>query len=228
MDTHKQVKLPPIITKEIPYTLSAKHWKLYKDVTEAELEALPEDKMELAVNSMFSTLQRLVVAPEEFGLMIKSPILDYLDSYLGQIGDEGVILFTRHKVVSKMLMDYVPDSQAIYGDLTKKTKDKAMEDVKSGKCKRLIANMDSVATGVNLQMLNRIVYIELPFRDDKFTQATGRIHRQGQSSTCFIDIPLAKNTIQEQIYFKLLKNKENLKKILQDRSALNNFLDSTK
>lgn len=225
VDTDKEVKLPPIVKTVIPYTLTKKHLKLYEEVKEAELANLPKDKIELAINSMFSTLQRLVLIPEEFGLNIRSPVLDFIEGYLDQMQPEdGVLIYTRHKIVSKLLAEKVPDCVAVYGDVPGHERDRAFEQLKSGECKRLVGNLQSLGVGLNLQILNHVIYIELPFRDDQLIQTTGRVHRQGQESTCHINFPIAKNTIQYSIYHKLLKNKEDLSVIMKTKEKAREFL----
>ena len=225
VDTDKEVVLPPLIETVVPYELEKKHLTLYKKVAAAMLEDLPDDKIELAVNSLFSTLQRLALAPIEFGLDVRSPVLDFVEGYMDQMQPEdGLLIYTRHKLISKMLSEKIPDCVSIYGDIPKPARVKAFEQLKSGKVRRLVGNLDSIGHGLNLQMLNHIIYIELPFRDDKLVQSTGRIHRQGQASTCYVNIPLAKGTIQHQIYHKLLKNGEDLSKVMRSKESVIEFL----
>ena len=123
-----------------------------------------------------------------------------------------------------MLAEAVPNSVAIYGDISQPAREKAFDKLKSGECNRLVGNLQSLGHGLNLQMLNHIVYVELPFRSDLLTQSTGRVHRQGQTETCFANFPLAKGTIQHQIYHKLLKNKEDLSLVMKTKDSAREFL----
>ncbi len=224
VDTDEEVELPPLVETVVPYHLTPAHMKLYKEVEAAELDNLPEDKIELAINSMFSTLQRLILAPSEFGLNIKPPVMDFVEGYLDQAGDDGVLIYTRHIIVSKYVLDNLPGCEAIYGGVTKNKREDIFRRVKSGELKRLAGNMDSLGQGLNLFDLNHILYLELPFRDDKLTQTLGRVHRQGQTETCFACYPLAKDTLQYQIYYNLLQNGEDLGKVLKTRESVKQFL----
>jgi len=166
----------------------------------------------------------LVLLPREFGLDIDSPVLEFINGYLDQMDPEdGIVFYTRHVLVSQMLAESIPDSVAVYGKISKVKQQDALAQIKSGECKRLIGNMDSIGVGKNHQILNHQIDVELPFRWDKDTQVTGRIHRQGQTKTCFASYPLAKGTIQHQIYHKLLKNKEDLSQI-KSKSQMAEFL----
>lgn len=224
IDTTEEVKLPPLVETVVPFHLTAKHQKLYNDVKQAQLADLPADKIELAVNALFSTLQRLVLLPQDYGLDIRPPVMDFIEGYLDQIGDEGCLIYTRHKSVSKFYADSIPGCRAIYGDIGKAHREETFRMLKSGECTKLAGNMDSLGVGLNLQMLNHMVYLETPFRDDKLTQTLGRVHRQGQKETCFAVFPLAKGTIQYQIFYKLLKNQEDLSHVSKTKARVMDFL----
>ena len=227
VDTNKSVRLPEKVVVDVTYDLEKEHLELYKDVKSGLLSELPEDKIELAANSMFSTLQRLVVAPQEFGLDIRSPVMDYIDAVLDQVPeDEGVLIYTRHVIVSKMIAEYFGDDcVAIYGGVSQKVRDEGIAMLKSGEKRILVGNLDSLGVGINAQFLNHIIFVELPFRDDKKTQAEGRVYRQGQQKTCTIHYPLAKGTIQAQIYKRLLQNGESIERIMKDKTKIIEFLE---
>lgn len=62
------------------------------------------------------------------------------------------------------------------------------------------------AMGLNLQKANKIVYFTLPERSDLFEQSKKRIHRIGQTQSCFYYILMCKGSIEEDIY-KALEQK---------------------
>ena len=55
------------------------------------------------------------------------------------------------------------------------------------------------AMGLNLQKCNKIIYFSLPDRSELFEQSKKRIHRIGQSESCFYYLLMVKNSIDEQI-----------------------------
>lgn len=226
IDTSKEIKLPPLVETTIPYDLSKAHRKLYNEVKEAELANLPEEKIELAINSMFNTLQRLILVPREFGLDEDPPILEFINGYLEQVDeDDGILIYSRHVMVSQFLERKIPGTAAIYGGVSKSVRDSIFKLLKKGECRRLVGNLDSLGVGLNLQMLNHILYVELPFRADKLEQSSGRVHRQGQNSTCFANYPLAKDTLQYRIYNRLLRNKEDIGQVIKTKEDAREFLD---
>ncbi|MBU5470123.1 DEAD/DEAH box helicase [Falcatimonas sp. MSJ-15] len=62
------------------------------------------------------------------------------------------------------------------------------------------------AMGLNLQKANKIIYYSLPERSDLFEQSKKRIHRIGQTQSCFYYVMLCRNSIEEDIY-KALEEK---------------------
>lgn len=64
------------------------------------------------------------------------------------------------------------------------------------------------AMGLNLQKANKIIYFTLPDgSSDLFEQSKKRIHRIGQSKPCFYYLLICENSIEEEIYERLLKRK---------------------
>ncbi len=227
IDTDKEVKLPPLIETVVPYELTPAHSKLYEEVKDAQLSALPVDKIELAINSMFSTLQRLVLVPREYGLDIDSPVMEFIYGYLDQLqeGDQ-LIIFTRHVDVSRLLHSQIKNSAAVYGEVTGKRRQRYFKGLKNGEIKVLVANMDSCGHGLNLEYINHVIFAELPFRSDRYTQSVGRVYRQGQDKTSFINAALAKDTLQYKIFHRLIKNKESIDRVIKTKDQVARFLNS--
>ena len=64
------------------------------------------------------------------------------------------------------------------------------------------------AMGLNLQKCNKIIYFSLPERSELFEQSKKRIHRIGQSQSCFYYVMMARNTIERDIYETLEMRKD--------------------
>jgi len=62
------------------------------------------------------------------------------------------------------------------------------------------------AMGHNLQRSNIIIYFTLPLSSELFEQSKKRIHRIGQSRTCFYYYSIAEKSVEEKI-FKVLKQR---------------------
>lgn len=64
------------------------------------------------------------------------------------------------------------------------------------------------ALGLNLQLANHVGYFSLPLSSELFEQSKKRVHRIGQSKTCFYYLFICRDTIEEQIYTTLQKRKD--------------------
>lgn len=62
--------------------------------------------------------------------------------------------------------------------------------------------------GLNLQKANKIIYFTLPLLSEHFEQSKKRIHRIGQTNTCFYYQMICKNTIEEEILRTLEMRKD--------------------
>lgn len=89
----------------------------------------------------------------------------------------------------------------------------------NGKCKVLCAyeNCDDSITfiqyqagamGLNLQKANKIIYFTPPLSSELFEQSKKRIHRIGQSNTCFYYYLTCKRSVEEKIYKTLEMRKD--------------------
>ena len=220
-----QLDLPDTVFAHLPYVLDPRHAKLYKNISEAEFAGLPEDAVQQMIEALFSTLQRVVLLPADYGLDIRPPILDIIDQKLDQLDEEDrLIIYTRHVRVSEMLCQHYPQAVAVFGGVADKVKKESLRRFKAGEAEIMIANLDSLSKGQNLQVANHTLFAELPFRSDMMTQACGRTARQGQKRTCFFHIPVAKKTIQTQIWKRLLANDMDLRNFNRNKKTLKEFL----
>ncbi len=64
------------------------------------------------------------------------------------------------------------------------------------------------AMGLNLQKANRVIYFTLPDKSELFEQSKARIHRIGQTRTCFYYYLLSRDTIEEDVLETLKKRKD--------------------
>lgn len=64
------------------------------------------------------------------------------------------------------------------------------------------------AMGLNLQKANRMVYFTPPLSSELFEQSKKRIHRIGQSKTCFYYYLTCKRSVEEKIYKTLAMRKD--------------------
>ena len=72
------------------------------------------------------------------------------------------------------------------------------------------------AMGLNLQKANRIIYYTPPLSSELFEQSKKRIHRIGQSKTCFYYYLTCKGSVEEKIYKTLAMRKDYTDKLFEE------------
>ena len=77
------------------------------------------------------------------------------------------------------------------------------------------------AMGLNLQFANRIIYFTPPLSSELFEQSKKRIHRIGQSKTCFYYYLRCSNTIEDKIYDTLARRKDYTEYLFQKENCTN-------
>lgn len=130
-----------------------------------------------------------------------------LKEALEDIGHEHqVIVWANFKEEIEQLLNAIPDSLAVYGSVSQKTKDENIEAFKKGKCQYIIANPASLGHGQTLVNASYAIYYSLSYSAELWNQSLDRIYRYGQRNTCTYIILNAVGTIDEIIY-KVLRGK---------------------
>jgi SNF2 family DNA or RNA helicase len=87
-------------------------------------------------------------------------------------------------------------------------------------CRILLANNKSGSEGINAFAANYIFYYELPLSCITYKQGLKRIHRFGQTKTCYYYAILMKNSVDEKIYKYLQEGKEIFDAIISGEEKL--------
>ena len=72
------------------------------------------------------------------------------------------------------------------------------------------------AMGLNLQKANKIIYFSPPLSSELYEQSKKRIHRIGQSKSCYYYNMVVKGSIEEKIYRTLLKRENYTNKLFEE------------
>lgn len=99
-----------------------------------------------------------------------------------------VIFFTSYvetvETLDKILKDKGYKTICVYGKTSNHSTDLLDKFRKDRDCKVLIATMQTLATGVTLTEANTAVFLNMPWRDADYNQASNRIWRIGQDTPC--------------------------------------------
>lgn len=121
--------------------------------------------------------------------------LSALNDLLGST-DDRIIIFYNFVNELTNIIDILGDRP--YSVINGNTKDlSAYEKFENSV---ILVQYQAGAMGLNLQLANKIVYFTPPLSSELFEQSKKRIHRIGQTRTCFYYYLVCRSSIEEKIY----------------------------
>jgi superfamily II DNA or RNA helicase len=132
-----------------------------------------------------------------------------------------LIIFTEHRDTLNYLTEKIrallgrPEAVVvIHGGVGREERRKAEEAFKHDKSVEILVATDAAGEGINLQRAHLMVNYDLPWNPNRLEQRFGRIHRIGQTEVCHLWNLVAKDTLEGEVYHRLLE------KIDEQRAAL--------
>ena len=137
---------------------------------------------------------------------------------------QKLVVFTEHRDTLVYLRGRVETLlggadavAAIYGGMSREERRRTQNAfLHDPKVKVLIAT-DAAGEGINLQRAHLMVNYDLPWNPNRLEQRFGRIHRIGQTETCFLWNLVAGETREGDVYLRLLEKLERVRKDLDGR-----------
>ena len=134
---------------------------------------------------------------------------------------QKLVVFTEHRDTLVYLRGRVETLlggadavAAIYGGMSREERRRTQNAfLHDPKVKVLIAT-DAAGEGINLQRAHLMVNYDLPWNPNRLEQRFGRIHRIGQTETCFLWNLVAGETREGDVYCRLLEKLEKAREAL--------------
>ena len=153
-----------------------------------------------------------IINNEGIPVLISNSKMNTLKELLEEIPeDQQVIVWCQfHFEIERIKNEYKKDCATLYGVMSQKEKQKAINDFMDGKKRVLIAHPKTGGMGLNFQKnCSYMVWYSLSYSQEEYSQACDRIYRSGQTNRCTYYILCAQKSVDEIIY-KALKGKANL------------------
>lgn len=143
------------------------------------------------------------------------------DYVLGLIesGCERIVVFTEHVSAATEIFNYVGKGSEVHiitGQHSMRHRQEAIERFESsdgGGSRVLVATIGSCSTGVNLVAANHLVFNDISWVPGDNHQALKRIHRIGQTKTCFITY-IVGSTIDKSITRTIINKMKIIERIV--------------
>lgn len=161
----------------------------------------------------------------------KSPKIEHLLEFHKQLmhdePDSKIVIFTRFERMARLLQEKIPDSLLYTGQMSDKEREWAKESFINDPTAKVFIGTEAASTGLNLQVANYMVHIDLPWEPTQLEQRNGRIDRTGnQFSNVTILYYLMADSYDEHLIELLEKKADLASSILEGnigRKKINDF-----
>jgi SNF2 family DNA or RNA helicase len=201
-----------------PYELDPEHMALYIKLADEQLLLL-EDGGKIDATSaskLYNALQQIVCNPAHFtgDPSERSAAYDMLDAVvdevgLGRIPGAKLLVVGNYRMTNRALIEYLQPFGAvgIYGEVSQAQQGRNLERfLTDPTCGAMVIQPMSGGKGLDglQEICSDAVFMELPIVPYHFTQAVGRLYRDGQKKPPTIRIPFAERTIQVRLQSNML------------------------
>ena len=206
----------------IEYDLDREHKALYDQLADEQLLLLPDGGKIDATSAgrLYNALQQIVCNWDHFSgdPSCKSKAFDVVDLVAEEIDvvnpqSSKLIVFTYYVMTSRAMTKHLAKLGAVacYSEISAKQQAANIERfLTDPTCRILVAQPGSAGVGWNAQHVCwEVLCIEEPMSPWQFTQAVGRVDRDGQLHVPNIRLGIASGTIQHRLHANLL-NKDAL------------------
>lgn len=218
---HKDLlDLPPKTVIEEYVDLSDVQRKFYDDIVDGIIDEV--DKVELKPDIVLGMVLRLRQATACPSILTSSNIpsakIDRACDLCDQLISEGnkVVIFSTFKQTVDVLSERLAQYNPVLG--TGDTPDNIISDnvdmfQNDNEHHVFIGTWQKCGTGITLNRANYLIFIDTPWTDGAFQQASDRIHRIGSKNPVFIYNLVSNDTVDEKVL-----------EIVQDKAALSDFI----
>lgn len=197
-------EVPPTTTTILPVSLEGEQRSSYSLVRKEALLTL-EDGSEMTIpNAVARTvrLRQVAVDPSLIGLPGGSAKLRAVETLL-EMSPEPVVIFTTFRVTAEKIAEHLTRSAgraaSLYVGGSPYVEIAAFQE---GLTDTLVGTIAAMREGLNLQRARRAIFVDLPWSQIEWVQASGRI-RPGLERSTEIIIIEARNTIDRVVRYTL-------------------------
>lgn len=218
--------LPEKQCQTVRLEMDKKQRKAYDQMLD-EFEVDGTDVSAPSVLAQLTRLRQLTIAPSMLNLDIPSVKEEYILEWLQDNPDEKVIIFSNFSSYLEQLHKKIDSKNArmITGKVPQQERADIVKHFQTGKCNIVLANIQAAGTGLTLDAAGTVIFLDRDYTPSGNMQAEDRIVATTQESNqnaLIIDL-VCKDSIDEKI-LKMVKNKENITKIVNDYNSIKAFV----
>jgi SNF2 family DNA or RNA helicase len=230
--------LPEVKYASVIYELDKSHKKAYDELAEnALLECEGQRIGADTIQKLHIMLQQIIVGYEFYfpegkprqAARKKVKAFELIEQIMSELDGRKLIIYAYYQNTIKALKEFCKPWNAveIYGSMTAKARENNLNSfTKDDKCQILIGQPLSMGSGLDSlkNVCRDILFLELPMVPKDFTQAVGRIDRNGQTEICRVRVACAKGTLQVRKQAALLAKDEEANRVQHSYKDLRDWL----
>tara|TARA_B100000963_G_scaffold106714_3_gene92692 strand:+ start:7558 stop:9003 length:1446 start_codon:yes stop_codon:yes gene_type:complete len=187
-------QLPPKHQSRV-WVQCTQRWRIrISEMQEKFEDAIGEGKMNTAkciVSEMFrATCQAKLV-----------PAVEYAVATI-QKCNSCCIVFAHHAAMLDALEAATKDLKTVRidGKTPMHKRELAVKEIQAGNVRAALLSMGAAGVGLTMTCANRVLFAELPWTPATLRQCEDRVHRLGQTNSCFITYIMADDTLDQHIW----------------------------
>lgn len=123
------------------------------------------------------------------------------------------VIFTDHRESAKIISSYFK-TNPVLGGVSNSVRNDLLKNFDKNNTTVLVGTYGAMGMGLNITSSDTMILNDYPFSPDQYDQARKRIHRKGQTKTCFYH-HIFSNTIDHQVFSKMMGKKKESDEIHQ-------------
>lgn len=219
--------LPEEIDELRVVEMTAPQKKIYNQMKSSYIAELTETDSFAVANVALTKLMKLRQITSGFAVDDRgdavavtktNPKLNELMDIIEECGNEQIIIWCQFHyeidTIKKILSEEGYCISELHGRVPQKERGNHLDNFLNGKSRFLIAHPSSAAHGLTLVNSHICVFFSMDYSMESYTQARGRIYRNGQKNNCIYFHILAKDSIDLDV-LAIVQRKEDAQKIME-------------
>lgn len=210
--------LPPLVEEYIHLEMPDDMKQEYQGLRDQTIDCLHRNFNQ--GKACFTNLRQYLGAPDtvtRYKYVLAAPKVEWILNFIDQV-DGKVIIFSDYRSFIHLLSKKIKGSVKLVGGMSEAQKELSKRIFKE-KAKVLLCTQTG-ELGHNLQYANYLVNVEVPFTPKTLHQRIGRIHRTGQTKTCFVYNLVMDESLEEQVHERLNVRKDWVEFVMNQKNIL--------
>ena len=233
------LNLPELTCAAKVYSLTPAHYRLYNDLVEEKLLELDDGQIldGTVPERLRHTCQKAILSPAEYGgEKIEPAGFQLVDNFVEELGitagsGEKLIIYCNYNATNEAVYEYVTKKLKLNAVLAygvsgpKKNLEALGKFLKDPAVQVLVAHPISIGIGINAQKVCRAaLFLEIPLTANQYTQAVGRVKREGQTRPIIIWLATAKKTIQMALRRTVTRSEDIVQVVMPTKDTMRSAL----